>query len=310
MAAKNTNKLNLSEMFHNSLKGKVFVVTGAGSGLGKALSLSLAFSGAKVGLLDINETAITKLKQELDENYGKDTTFVMVASVSDDAQLEKAYSALVNEYGRLDGLINCAGIAKLGSINEVSAHDIKLSNDININGYFLNANIASKLMIKSIAEKKTSTGCIINISSASARGISEATSLYGTSKEADCMMVRLWATDLGKHNIRVNAILPGDLFGNEEAGIDSGIWNQKYFEKKAIYKGLVKEKDSRIGGQKLDPDIRKLVIDHYVSRTSLRKEITYADVAHMMLFLCSDLCEKVTGESIPVTSGNPAAFSR
>jgi NAD(P)-dependent dehydrogenase (short-subunit alcohol dehydrogenase family) len=228
----------------------------------------------------------------------------MPASVADEGQLKGAYSDLEREFGAADILVNCAGLARLGPVDSLTQKDISLANDVNMDGYFLNAGIASKKMI----EKRG--GSIINISSASARGASESSSLYGVAKEAQCMMAREWAADLGKHGIRVNSILCGDLFGDEGLGISSGIWSQEYFEKKAVSKGLVGKGDSRLGGKGLDPGIRKLVVSHYTGRTALGKEVTYADVVSLIILLSSDLCAKISGESIALTSGNPAAFSR
>jgi len=211
---------------------------------------------------------------------------------------------LFKHYGKLDGLVNSAGIARLGTIDSLTAKDIKLSNDVNINGYFLSALFASKLM------EKGNGGSIINISSASAKGASKATSLYGVAKDAQTMMVREWALDLGEKGIRVNALLLGDLFGDEELGITSAIWNQVYFEKKAVDKELVKADDPRLGGVKLHPEIRALVVQHYVGRTALNKPLHYQDVINQIVLLNSDLTEKITGESIAITSGNPSSFSR
>jgi len=297
------NILQLNQILENLLKDRVIVITGAGSGLGKALSLGLAFAGAKIGLLDINEEAINVVAEEL--NKEEEIAFPMKASVTDESQLEKAYSALANKYGKIDGLINCAGIARLGTIDSITPKDIKLANDVNLNGYFLNANIASKKIIES-----GSNGTIVNISSAAARGASKGSSLYGVAKESQCMMTRGWACDLGEKGIRVNALLCGDLYGDESKGIFSAIWNQSYFESKAIDKKLVESSDPRLGGEKINPEIRKLVIDFYLNRTVLKKEVIYKDIATMVILLSSDLTAKITGESIAVTSGQATAFSR
>ncbi|MDO8647721.1 MAG: SDR family oxidoreductase [Candidatus Diapherotrites archaeon] len=285
------------------LEGKTAVVTGAGSGLGKAIALGLPFAGVKVGVLDINAKAVFEVAERINAEF-EGFAFPMIASVSDEGQLQTAYAGFVKAFEKIDILVNCAGIARLAAVNELSAKDIKLANDVNIDGYFLNAKIASEFMIK---EK---CGEIINISSASARGASENSSLYGVAKETQCMMARSWAMDLGKHNIRVNAILAGDLFGDENFGIDSGIWNKDYFEKKAVDKGLVKAGDKRISGEKLHPEVREMVIQHYCKRTALGKQIEYADVLNLIAFLSSGLGSKITGESIAITSGNPSAFSR
>lgn len=297
------NFLLLNESLKGILKGKVAVVTGAGSGLGKAIALALPFTGAKVGVLDLNEKAVKEVVKKINSEFNN-SAFPMVASVTEEMQLEKVYSELEKEFGSVDLLINCAGLAKLGSIDSLKTKDIKLANDINLNGYFLNAHFASKQMI----EKKS--GCIINISSASARGVSTNSSLYGVAKEAQCMMARGWALDLGPHNIRVNALLPGDLFGNPERGIDSNIWNQTYFEKKAVDKKLVAPNDSRLGGKTLHPEIRALVENHYIRRTVLKQKLDYSDIINLVVFLCSDMGSKITGESIAITAGNPYTFSK
>ena len=299
------NFLEIDSKLKDLLKDKVIVVTGAGSGLGKAIALGLPFSGAKVGVLDLNPNSVKEVTTQINSEF-KNSAFGMVASVSDENQLEKVYKEIANAkgFGKVDVLINCAGVAKLNSINLLTPKEIKLANEVNLNGYFLNAHFASKQMI----EKKE--GSIINISSTSARSISANSSLYAVAKEAQCMMTRSWAMDLGKHNIRVNALLCGDLFGDPKIAIHSSIWNQSYFEKKAIDKGLVKANDKRLNQSTLNPDIRELVTTHYTHRTALQKEITYNDVVSTIILMNSKFYSKITGESIAITSGNPGSFSR
>lgn len=297
------NFLGIDTRFLGALEGKTVMITGAGSGLGKAIALGLPFAGAKVGVLDLNATAVKATADRINEEYEK-KAFPLVASVTDFAQLAKAYEELSKNTGGIDVLVNCAGIAKLGPINELNEKDIKMSNDVNVNGYFLNAAIAAKYFIT----KKS--GVIVNISSASARGASENSSLYGMAKEAQCMMTRSWALDLGKHGIRVNTILAGDLYGDEKLGISSGIWNQQYFEKKAIDKWLISAGDKRIGEKQLNPQIRAMVIEHYAKRTALGEQITYKDIVEAIIYLSSPLSSKITGESIAITAGNSSAFGK
>jgi NAD(P)-dependent dehydrogenase (short-subunit alcohol dehydrogenase family) len=299
------NFLEIDSKLKDLLKDKIVVVTGAGSGLGKAIALGLPFAGAKVGVLDLNAKTVEEVTSKINSEF-KNSAFPMVASVTDETQLENVYNEISAKegFGKVDVLINCAGIAKLNSIDALTPKEIKLANDVNMNGYFLNAHFASKQMV----EKKE--GSIINISSASARSASPNSSLYGVAKEAQCMMTRSWAMDLGKHNIRVNALLCGDLFGNPELGIDSAIWNQTYFEKKAVDKGLVKPSDSRLGQPALNKEVREIVIGHYIERTALQKEITYKDVVSTIIMMSSPFYAKISGESIAITSGNPGSFSR
>jgi len=122
--------------------------------------------------------------------------------------------------------------------------------------------------------------------------------------------VRSWALELGVHNITAFALLPGDLFGEPELGILSNIWNQKYFETKAVDKKLVQKKDPRLGGPELDPEVRQMVIDHYVNRTALKQRLYYKDVVNPLLYYVSPVARFSTGESIPITGGNPAVMGR
>jgi NAD(P)-dependent dehydrogenase (short-subunit alcohol dehydrogenase family) len=296
------NLLQINPVFENILKDKVIVVSGCGSGLGKAISLGLIFTGAKIGLLDINKDAIKKLKKEIEQIGGE--SFEMHASVVDENKLQEVYFKIKEKYGKIDALINNAGIARLGKISELQKEDIEIANSININGYFFNAKIASKYMIEN------QRGSIINIASVSARSASINSSLYSVAKEAQCAMARSWALDLGPEGIRVNALLLGDLFGDEKLGIHSAIWNKEYFQTKAISKGLISSNDVRLSEKELNNEIRQKVIDYYKNRCALKKSITYTDVLHQIIFLISDLGEKITGESISLSAGNPVAFSK
>ena len=145
-----------------NVKDKVVVVTLAGSGFGQAIALGFTFAGAKIGVLDINEQAVIEVVKKINSEF-PNSAFGMVASVTDETKLEEVYAGLEKKLGSVDILVNCAGVAKLGTIDSITPKDIKFSTDVNINGYFLNAMIASKYMIK----KKS--GCILNVSSASAR---------------------------------------------------------------------------------------------------------------------------------------------
>lgn len=287
------------------LEDHVAVVTGAGSGIGKAIAIGLPFAGAKVFVLDIDEKRASSTVEWINDNFISDTAYLMVSSVTNPDTLRVKYKELFDLHQRLDILVNCAGIARLESIDKLSAEDISLAIDVNIKGYFYNANIASQYMIKA-----GNCGSIINISSASARVVSANSSLYGVTKESECMMAREWAADLGRYGIRVNTILAGDLFGDPELGIESALWNKDYFNHKAVIKGLVRSDDKRLKEKSLHPEIRRIVIEHYQKRTVLGKQLGYRDIIHEIIYLSSTQGEHITGESIAITSGNPSAMSR
>ncbi|MFC1543589.1 SDR family NAD(P)-dependent oxidoreductase [Candidatus Neomarinimicrobiota bacterium] len=287
------------------LEGKVAVVTGAGSGIGKAIAIGLPYAGAKVGILDIDEKGARNTAEFIKHYYSPDSARLMVASVTEPDILKNKYKEVFDHFKRLDILVNCAGIARLGSIDKLSPEDISIAIDVNTKGYFYNANISSQYMIQA-----KNGGSIINISSASARVISANSSLYGVLKESECMMAREWAADLGPYGIRVNTILAGDLFGEPDLGIVSALWDKGYFNKKAVLKGLVESDDKRLKEDTLNPEIRQMVIDHYVGRTTLKQQLHYRDIIHEIIHLSSEQGEHITGESIAITSGNPSAMSR
>lgn len=192
------------------LGGRSIVVTGAARGLGAAIARGLATAGARLALIDLDEASLT---QTLDDcsAAGVDAE-AYAANVADESQVEKTFAAIDERFGNIAGLINNAGIlrdgllvkAKDGEISSrLSLEDWRAVIDVNLTGVFLCGREAATHMI----EGRTG-GCIVNVSSVSRAG-NFGQSNYSAAKAGVAALTTVWAKELARHGIRVNAIAPG-----------------------------------------------------------------------------------------------------
>lgn len=192
------------------LKGKTIIVTGAARGIGQALAADFASSGANLALLDMSATdladtvKICEAQGATARGYG--------ANVANEAQVIATFDQIVRDFGRLDGLVNNAGILKDALLVKVKDGQIvsKMSMDqwnavidVNLTGVFLCAREAAERMIK-----LDKGGVIINISSISRAG-NAGQSNYTAAKAGVAAMTVVWAKELARYGIRVGAIAPG-----------------------------------------------------------------------------------------------------
>ena len=192
------------------IKGKTIAITGAGRGLGRATALEFAGLGANLALLDLNAELLAETA-ELCEKHGV-TARTYRCNVTEEAGVESAFDAVARDFGRLDVLINNAGIVKDGLLVKVKDGVVvsKLSLaqwhaviDVNLTGVFLCGREAAAHMIK-----LGNGGVIINISSISRHGNMGQTN-YAAAKAGVESMTVVWAKELTRHGIRTAAIAPG-----------------------------------------------------------------------------------------------------
>jgi NAD(P)-dependent dehydrogenase (short-subunit alcohol dehydrogenase family) len=196
------------------LEGKVAVITGGGSGIGEATVLKFAKEGAKVVVLDIVEDAGNKVVEEV-KKTGGEAMFVK-ADICDIAQVETAVKKAVDGFGRLDILINNAGINKDALLKKMTVEQWDKVLSVNLKGTF----VCSKVAAAPMMEQKS--GCINTTASIGALGnIGQAN--YAASKAGVIGLTKTLALELARYKIRVNCVSPGATNTPMTAGMPEDI---------------------------------------------------------------------------------------
>jgi NAD(P)-dependent dehydrogenase (short-subunit alcohol dehydrogenase family) len=188
------------------VKGKVAIVTGAASGLGKATALLLAREGAKIVVSDINEADGKEVVKEI-KREGGEAIFVK-HDVTSESDWQNVIGKTVTEFGKLDILVNNAGVMLIKELEKMSLEEWRGLMSVNLDGVFLGTKHAIEAM------KKTGGGSIVNMSSAAGIvGTVDNTSAYCASKGAVRLFTKAAALECSKagrgYNIRVNSVHPG-----------------------------------------------------------------------------------------------------
>ncbi len=258
------------------LAGKVAVVTGAGSGLGRGISLCLARKGVHVILADIDAPSGLETARQIEERKSPGRGYPVEADVTAEGPVEQLFHTVVRKLGGLDILVNCAGIAPIHPLVDFPLEEWQKALDVNLTGYFLVAREAARCMVR-----QGTGGSIINISSKTGLEASKLHSAYNATKAGEINMARGWALDLAEHGIRVNVVCPGNVFKG------SKIWNQDYVKALAKKRGLKPEE----------------VIPFYIGLSALKQEITPDDVGEAVAFLAGSGASKITGQTLVVDGG-------
>ena len=182
----------------NEKKKKLAIVTGAARGIGLATAELFEKNGYKVALVDKDNDEL--IKSRIDNNNQKSFSY----DISDINQLSSMFSDILNWYGRIDVLVNNAGVADFGNIEETSYERWNKVMKTNLDGVFLCSQ-------KAIPYLKETKGNIVNIASISGLRASTLRVAYGTSKAAVIQLTKQQAAELGEFGIRVNCIAPGPV---------------------------------------------------------------------------------------------------
>ncbi len=248
------------------LSGKVALITGSGSGIGKSAALLFAREGAQVVVADVSAERGRETVEEIRDNGGE-AAFVQ-ADVTDAAQVQKMVAHAVDSYGRIDVLFNNAGVSGVGSLHETSEELWDHVVSVNLRGVFL----TSKAALPGMMERKS--GNIINMSSCVAEIGLMRRAVYSATKGAVLALTKSMQVDYAPYNIRVNALLPGTIL----TPFVEGYLKSSYSDPTAALNSI---KQRQLSGDLGRPE----------------------DVAHAALFLASDESRFVMGAPLYVDGG-------
>jgi len=258
-----------------SLQDRIVLVTGAGAGIGRAIALAFAREGARLAAADIDPAAANGV---IADAGAQGTGMAIEADCGDIASIDAMISAVVTEYGRLDIIVNNAGVTRYSYIMDLTEADWDRIHRVNAKGVFFCLQGAARQMIKQF-EADGSAGRIINMASISGRGYPGASNAaYAASKGAVIALTKMAAQQLGRFNINVNAICPGvtrtDLGARNAVGRAAarGITVEEMFAEQ--------EKSIPIG-----------------------RANTPDDIAAMAVFLASPGARNITGQSYNIDGG-------
>jgi rhamnulose-1-phosphate aldolase/alcohol dehydrogenase len=262
------------------LATRIALVTGAGSGIGKAIAHRLVAEGACVVVADLNGDNAGAVADELG---GPDKAVAVTVDVTSEEQIEAAFATAVLAFGGVDLVVNNAGISISKPLLETTARDWDLQHDIMARGSFLVSRAAARVMI----EQKLG-GDIIYIASKNAVFAGPNNIAYSAVKADQAHQVRLLAAELGEHGIRVNGVNPDGVVRG--SGIFAGGWGA---QRAAVY-GV---EEAKLG-------------EFYAQRTLLKREVLPEHVANAVFALTGGQLTHTTGLHIPVDAGVAAAFLR
>jgi rhamnulose-1-phosphate aldolase/alcohol dehydrogenase len=262
------------------LATRIALVTGAASGIGKAIATRLAAEGACVVIADLDEEKAAAAAEEIG---GSDVAIGIRADVTDEAQVQAAIDACVLAFGGIDLVVNNAGLSLSKSLLDTTAADWDLQHNVMARGSFLVSRAAAKALIE-----QQMGGDILYISSKNSVFAGPNNIAYSATKADQAHQVRLLAAELGEHGIKVNGINPDGVVRG--SGIFAGGWGAK---RAAVY-GVAEE------------DLGEF----YAQRTLLKREVLPENIANAAFVLCSSDMSHTTGLHVPVDAGVAAAFLR
>jgi NAD(P)-dependent dehydrogenase (short-subunit alcohol dehydrogenase family) len=265
------------------LASKIVLVTGAASGIGRAVAERFAEEGAHVVVTDIDLALAESVAESIVAKHGLRRAFALKLDVADEQDVERAFAETIRAYGGLDVVISNAGISSFGSLDTLPVADWDRSFAVNARGHFLIARAAMRIL-----KQQRLGGSIVFNASKNVTAPGKEFGAYSVSKAAEAQLCRIVALEGGEHGIRANMLNPDAIFGG------SRFWSDEMRSMRAQAYGVDTER----------------LPDFYRNRTLLKVEVTADDVAEAALFLAGPRSAKTTGAMLPVDGGVKEAFPR
>jgi NAD(P)-dependent dehydrogenase (short-subunit alcohol dehydrogenase family) len=261
------------------LQDKIVAITGAGTGIGKAIALAVAAEGAATMVTDLNEQWAAQVAEEINKGHGN--AVYSKLDVLNQMEAQSVVDQVVGKFGRLDIWINNAGVSNMKPFIELTEEDWDFNMDVNAKGTFLCSQVAARQLLKNNPDPASGVrGKIINLASmAGKRGAAAFLSHYVASKFAVVGLTQATAFELAPSGITVNSVCPGYVRTSMQE----------------------REVDWEASLRNISP---AAVRDLYIKDTPLGRLETAEDVAKAVLFLASSLSDFMTGVSISVNGGS------
>jgi rhamnulose-1-phosphate aldolase/alcohol dehydrogenase len=265
------------------LEGRIAIVTGGASGIGRASARLLGERGAHVIVADLNESGAGEVAEEIVDACGFRRAVAVPTDVTDEDAMKETVERTVLEYGGLDILVASAGLATSAPVTETTVEEWERNYAVLARGYFLAAREAFRVLI---AQERG--GAVVFVASKNALVAGANAAAYSSAKAASLHLARCLAEEGGPHGIRVNTVNPDAVIA------DSGIWSSDWKADRATTYGVTEDQ----------------LPAYYRDRTRLGVNVYPEDVAEAIAFLVGPFSAKSTGNIINVDGGVPAAYPR
>ncbi len=265
------------------LAGKVAIVTGGASGIGRATARRLAEDGAHVVIFDINLEGAEKVVEELNSKHGYRRGMAVRCDVTNEAVVAQAFEEVIVAYGGVDIVISNAGIAISAPLEKTTVADWDRTFDILAKGYFLVSRAAFRVWQ---AQKRG--GSLIYVASKNSVAAGKNAAVYSAAKAAELHMARCLAEEGGAYGIRVNSVLPDGVLEG------SSIWDAGWRKARAASYGIPPEE----------------LEEFYRKRTVLGVNIFPENIAEAISFLAGPRASRTTGGILTVDGGVTTAYLR
>ena len=270
---------------HRRLQGRIALITGSAQGFGKGIADLMAKEGAYVVYADRNRRGAELASEEINALCGEDASIAVTVDVGEEQDIASLMETVVLHYGGLDVLISNAGIARAGSLDEMTAELFERITRVNYTAYFLCAKYAQKIMRLQNRFNPKGYCDIIQINSKSGLEGSNKNFAYSGSKFGGIGLTQSLALELCPYRIKVNAICPGNY-------LDGPLWSDP---ENGLFLQYLKA--GKVPGAKTVADVKKA----YEAKVPMQRGCYPIDVARAIYYCIEQ--EYETGQAIPVTGG-------